>query len=199
MHSGNRVVHLESRLSLLLYKQLHLAKTAVLSTLVRSARRRCHLFLLVCKVKCRRVIRLVQTYVIPFHTEQFLNLVLFCLLLFSFFRTQILICAPVDPAIFAEAVIALGFFSTREAVDVSLANSDFFLAVIDHIYLILCSSVKLSDLANHNLQLKDTVLGHFVFLSDFIDLSLDFFFFGESSELSVNTLDVELTAQIGNL
>ena len=194
VHGGDRVVHLESWLSLLLDEQLHLAKTAVCETLVRSAWWWCHLLLFVCQVKCRRVIRLVQTYVIPFHAEQFFGLVILCLLLLGLFRAEILIHAPVDSAIFTYVVITFRFFGTWEAVDVSLANSDFFLAVVDHVDLILCSSVQLSDLTNHDLQLKDTVLGHFVFLSDFIDLILDLFFFRESSELLVNALDVELTA-----
>ena len=98
----------------------------------------------------------------------------------------------VDATVFTCSDTFARFLSTRETIDVSFANNDLFLSIIDLTDLAESSLVLLSHLANHNLKLHDIVLGLCMHIVQLLHLLFQFFLARESSKLAINALNVEL-------
>ena len=149
------------------------------------------------------VIGLVQSDIVPFHVEQLLSRGLVWIIIdATLLRTPIFIFilhTVIETAIAARPMLLTRFLSTRKTVNVSLANKDFFLPVVDLIYLVLSAFWKLADFANHDLQLQYVSFSLLIYVVQLLYLLIDFFFARESAKLPIDALDVELAAKVRNL
>ena len=73
------------------------------------------------------------------------------------------------------------------------------MTVIDLLDFVFCPFVELSYFANHDFERHDCAICLLDLFLQIVDLRFDFLFLGESVQFSVNTLDIELAAQVCNL
>ena len=90
----------------------------------------------------------------------------------------------------------LKVFGAREAIDVTFANSDLSLSVLDGADLVHISLDLITKVTYFHLQIENVLIGLVVFRMQLRHLLIKFDFKWEFLHLSVDALDVELTSKI---
>ena len=112
---------------------------------------------------------------------------------------QALFCiqkAFIEATVSSLPMIFVGLCSTRKAIDISLADDHFLLPAVDLFNLVLCTFCELANFTDHYFELQDVILGLLVHLMELLDLLFYFFLARECTQLAIDALNVQLTAEI---